>query len=158
MIEIIRSRVDGEGVIEQRITMKQGDEVKVRAGVFKDLVGILERPVSAAGRVRVLLQIMNALRIGVDVSRSLESTLDDIATTQLIEIQRYGKKLSSFTMFYMLLAIVLPSLGMTLFIVVSSLTSIALNSGIFFVLGFMLLLIQFVFIMMFRSIRPNINL
>lgn len=58
MIDIIRERVDGDGVIEQRITMKQGDEVKIRSGVFKDLIGILERPVSSAGRVRVLLQIM----------------------------------------------------------------------------------------------------
>lgn len=58
MIEIIRERVDGDGVIEQRITMKQGDEVKIRSGVFKDLIGILERPVSPAGRVRVLLRIM----------------------------------------------------------------------------------------------------
>ncbi|MFA4971045.1 MAG: transcriptional activator RfaH [bacterium] len=58
MIDIIRERVDGDGVIEQRITMKQGDEVKIRSGVFRDLVGILEKPVSAVGRVRVLLQIM----------------------------------------------------------------------------------------------------
>jgi len=58
MIDIIRERVDGSGVIEQSITMKKGDEVKIRSGVFRDLVGILERPVSSAGRVRVLLQIM----------------------------------------------------------------------------------------------------
>ena len=58
MIDIIRERVDGSGVIEQSITMQKGDEVKIRSGVFKDLVGILERPVSPAGRVRVLLQIM----------------------------------------------------------------------------------------------------
>jgi transcriptional antiterminator RfaH len=58
MIEIIRSRMDGEGVIEQRLTMKKGDPVRIRGGVFLDLVGILEKPVSAAGRVRVLLKIM----------------------------------------------------------------------------------------------------
>jgi transcriptional antiterminator NusG len=58
MIAIIRGRMDGEGVIEQRLTMDKGDEVRIRGGVFRDLIGILERPVSAAGRVRVLLQIM----------------------------------------------------------------------------------------------------
>jgi len=58
MIEIIKERVDGQDVIEQRITMQKGDEVKIRSGVFRDLIGILERPVSPAGRVRVLLQIM----------------------------------------------------------------------------------------------------
>ena len=59
MIEIIRERMDGEGIIEQAITMAKGDEVRIRSGVFKDLVGILEKPVSAAGRVKVLLKIMH---------------------------------------------------------------------------------------------------
>jgi len=107
---------------------------------------------------RVLLQIMNALHIGIDVSRSLEATLDEIANEQLIEIQKYGKKLSSFTMFYMLLAIVIPSLGMTLFIVVSSLTSFNIGSAVFFLIGFFIVMIQVFFVILFRAIRPNINI
>ncbi|MFH1829303.1 MAG: transcription termination/antitermination NusG family protein [Pseudomonadota bacterium] len=59
MIHIIKERTDGQDVIEQRITMNKGDEVRIRSGVFRDLVGILEKPVSAAGRVRILLKIMN---------------------------------------------------------------------------------------------------
>lgn len=58
MIEIIRCRMDGDGVIEQRLTMQKGDEVRIRTGPFRDLVGILEKPVTATGRVRVLLHIM----------------------------------------------------------------------------------------------------
>lgn len=59
MIEIIRERMNGDGIIEQRMTMNKGDEVRIRSGVFKDLVGILDKPVSAAGRVKVLLRIMH---------------------------------------------------------------------------------------------------
>lgn len=59
MIDIIRSRLGAGGVIEQRLTMKKGDNVRIKSGAFKELIGILEKPVSAAGRVRVLLQIMN---------------------------------------------------------------------------------------------------
>ena len=58
MIALIRGRVDADGVIEQRLVMKKGDAVRIRTGMFRDLVGILEKPVSAAGRVKVLLQIM----------------------------------------------------------------------------------------------------
>lgn len=58
VIEIIRERMNAEGVIEQRLIMKKGDAVRIRGGVFRDLVGILDKPVSAAGRVRVLLKIM----------------------------------------------------------------------------------------------------
>ncbi len=58
MIDIIRDRVDEDGVIEQGLVMKKGDEVRVRSGVFKDLIGILEKPVSASGRVKILLKAM----------------------------------------------------------------------------------------------------
>ncbi len=59
MIDIIRERVGEDGVIEQGLVMKKGDCVRVRGGVFKDLIGILDKPVSSAGRVRVLLQVMH---------------------------------------------------------------------------------------------------
>lgn len=59
MIDILKERVSDEDIIEQRITMNKGDEVRVRSGIFQDLVGILEKPVSAAGRVKVLLKIMH---------------------------------------------------------------------------------------------------
>lgn len=58
VVAIIMERVNKEGVLEQSLMFKKGDAVRVRKGPFRDLVGILEKPVSAAGRVRVLLEIM----------------------------------------------------------------------------------------------------
>lgn len=58
MIEIIKERVGADGCIEQRLILKKGDAVRIRGGLFRDLIGILDRPVSTAGRVRVLLNIM----------------------------------------------------------------------------------------------------
>ncbi|RME52877.1 hypothetical protein D6783_03635 [Candidatus Woesearchaeota archaeon] len=106
----------------------------------------------------ILFQITNAIKIGVDVSKFLEATLDEIANQQLIEIQRYGKKLNGITMFYMLLAIVVPSLGLTLFILVASLISLEVNLTLYSLLIFILLIIEFVFISMFKTIRPNVNI
>jgi pilus assembly protein TadC len=107
---------------------------------------------------RILFQITNALKIGIDVTGTLQAVLEEITNEQLTEIQRYGKKLNSFTMFYMLLAIVLPSLGMTLFIVVASLTSISVGPVLFFAVGIVFLFIQIIFITLFRAIRPAVNL
>ncbi len=107
---------------------------------------------------KILFQITNALKIGVDVSVSLEATLEEITQEQLVEIQRYGKKLNSLTMFYMLLAVVAPSLGITLFSVIASMISINMNFQTFFVILFFLFLMQIMFISLFRSIRPNLNL
>lgn len=58
IIEVIKSRVSEGGIIEQK-TFKVGDQIKVKRGYLRDLIGILERPVSDSGRAAVLLQLFN---------------------------------------------------------------------------------------------------
>jgi pilus assembly protein TadC len=107
---------------------------------------------------KVLFQINNALKIGIDVTQNLEAVLEEIAAEQLVEIQRYGKKLNSLTLFYMLLAVVVPSLGMTMFIVVAGLVSLDIGPSSFFVFAFFLIIIELAFLSIFKSIRPNVNI
>lgn len=58
LIACIRERVNKEGVLEQGLVFKKGDPVRIKRGPLRDLIGVLEKPVSASGRVRVLLDIM----------------------------------------------------------------------------------------------------
>jgi pilus assembly protein TadC len=116
---------------------------------------------SASNRFRkILFNITNAIKIGIDVSNSLGSILDEISDEQLIEIQRYGKKLNSLTMFYMLLAIILPSLGMTMAAVIFSMLPNMgyLASKMYWIFGVLLIFIQITFISMFKGARPNVNI
>ncbi|MDD3174904.1 MAG: type II secretion system F family protein [Candidatus Nanoarchaeia archaeon] len=106
---------------------------------------------------KILFQMTNALKIGIDVTEFLDATLDEISDEQMLEIMKYGKKLSSLTMFFMLLAIIVPSLGMTLFVVVASLVSIKLDMMLFLIIALILAAIQFMFITLFRSARPNME-
>ncbi len=107
---------------------------------------------------KILFQISNALRIGIDVTQFLEATLNEIADEQMIEINRYGKKLNSVTLFYMLLAVVLPSLGLTIFTVVATLAGITVNMTFFLVILLFLIILQSIFLVVYKSIRPNINI
>ncbi len=107
---------------------------------------------------KILFQITNSLKIGMDVSQSLEASLDQISDEQLIEIQRYGKKLSSVTMFYMLGAVVLPSLGLTIFVVIASMVNIKADLTLFSLILFFLIIIELIFMSVFRAIRPNVNI
>jgi len=107
---------------------------------------------------KILFQINNALKIGIDVTQFLSATLNEIAEEQLIEINRYGKKLNSVTLFYMLLAVVLPSLGLTIAIVVSSLAGINIDMTMFLAILFFLAILQIMFLVVYKSIRPNINI
>lgn len=107
---------------------------------------------------KILFQITNALKIGTDVTNFLDAILDDIADQQLIEIKRYGKKLNSITMFYMLFAVVMPSLGMTMLIVIISLVNVPIVKQHFLLVLILLIFLQFIFITTFRNIRPNMNI
>lgn len=107
---------------------------------------------------RILFQISNALKIGVDVTNFLEAILDEIAQDQLLEVQKYGKKLSGLTMFYMLFAVVIPSLGITMFITVVSLVNVPVDAGLLVLFLFALIVMELAFISIFKSIRPNVNI
>lgn len=107
---------------------------------------------------KILFQIHNALRLGIDVTQSLESVLEEITEDQLLAIERYGKKLSSVTLFYMLLGVVFPSLGMTIMTVLISFTNITLSLTMFMVIVFFVAVINFLFITVFKGIRPKVNI
>ena len=58
VIEFIQARMGSEGVVRVLPMFKQGDVVRITHGPFEGLVGIIERPVSRQGRVRVLMDLL----------------------------------------------------------------------------------------------------
>jgi len=108
----------------------------------------------------VLFQISNAIKIGIDVSEPLSKTLDEISHEQMIEIQRYGKKLNSLSIFYMLAAIVMPSIGVAMFAVIGSLIGFGgeIAGKLFFVVLMALVILQLMFLIIFKSARLTVNL
>ncbi len=107
---------------------------------------------------RILFQVNTALKVGIDVSVPLTNVIEEITAEQLTEIQRYGKKLNSLALFYMLLAIVLPSIGMAIFVVVGGLLGLPIDRDIFLVVTGILVLVQLVFISIFKTSRLSVNL
>ena len=107
---------------------------------------------------KILFHINNALKLGIDVTKPLKSALDDITKEQGIEIERYGKKLNTVVIFYMIVAIILPSIGMTLFIVLSSFINFTISTNHFIITIVFIMLVQFMFISVFKSVRPTVHL
>ena len=107
---------------------------------------------------KILFHINNALKLGIDVTKPLGAVLEEITREQETEIKRYGKKLNSMVIFYMLAAIVIPSIGMTLFIVISSFINFTITINHFLAIIFFILVMELLFISLFRGIRPTVNL
>jgi len=106
----------------------------------------------------VLRQILNALRTGIDVSGSLKKILDQITREQQIEIKEYSKKLNSLVLFYLLAACVMPSLGISMFLVVGSLVHLTFDFKTYLLIWSIMLLLQLFFLGMVKSIKPAVEI
>jgi len=107
---------------------------------------------------RSLWQIVNGMKTGADIGRLIEDVMNGISDEQLTQIQKYGGQLSPLALFYMLIAVIAPSLGTTFIIVLSSF--IALEAQfvkiIFYGILVMTLFLQFMFMGMIKARRPSL--
>jgi len=107
---------------------------------------------------RVLWQISNGLRSGSDMSIVMKDSIDNLNKEQAIQIQSYGSKLNPLVMFYMLVAVILPSLGLTFLTIISSMLGL---SGTMIKLMYLAVfafavLIQIMFLGMIKTRRPSL--
>lgn len=107
---------------------------------------------------RIIWEIKNAVETGVDITNALRGIVDQITAEQIIEIQKYSKKLNSLTLFYMILAVVMPSLGMTLAVIITSFLNVQVSLTILMFIAFMLAFLQYFFLSLFKSIRPSVEM
>lgn len=107
---------------------------------------------------KMLWQILNSLKTGADISSSLSAVIDQITREQIIEVKRYGRKLNPLAMFYMIIAVILPSIGTTMMIVISSFVDIHLNLTSLLLIASALGFMQFMFIAAIKSSRPAVAL
>lgn len=107
---------------------------------------------------RILFHINNALQLGIDITKPLESVLDELTREEELEIKKYGKKLNTLVIFYMLAAVIIPSLGVAMFIVISSFINSPIDLKGLLLFIFFIVVLQFIFITFFKSARPMVNL
>lgn len=103
---------------------------------------------------RAIWQLVNALKAGSDVAKALEGIVDNLVKEQLIAIRKYGQELNPYTMMYMLFAVILPSLGITFLIIISSFTGITVPPLIFPFILLVLVIFQFFYIGLIKTKRP----
>lgn len=106
---------------------------------------------------KILWQIINSIRTGADVSKSLYSVVDQITKGQVSEVNKYGKKLNPLAMFYMIIAVIMPSLGVTMIIILSSFIKFELSLTILISMALFLGFVQFMFISIVKLSRPAIE-
>lgn len=107
---------------------------------------------------RVLWQIINSLNSGGEVNKALEGVIEQISREQIIEIEEYAKKLNPMAMFYMMVAIIMPTLGMAIFTVVINFMAIEISVWTLVMLACFFGFMQLMFLNVIKSKRPSIDI
>lgn len=107
---------------------------------------------------KVFWQILNTINTGADVSKPLNSVLQQIIREQQIEVEEYGRRLNPMAMFYMMVAVILPSLGTTMLIIFSTFTGFEIGLAILLTIAGLVGFVQFMFFAMIKSTRPAVEM
>lgn len=106
---------------------------------------------------RAMWQMINALKSGTDISDTLETLVDSMVKQQKLEVKRYGKELNPYILVYLMVAVIMPSLGVTFLIVLSTFTGVGLNRFTFYQILGGLILFQIFFLNFVSSKRPEVK-
>lgn len=107
---------------------------------------------------RAVWQIVNGMKSGADMSSVIKEVISALSEEQVIQIQRYGSQLNPLAMFYMLVAVILPTLGVTFLIIISSFIALSAETTkmVFWGLYAIVLFFQIMFMGIVKARRPNL--
>ncbi|MFH0875718.1 MAG: type II secretion system F family protein [archaeon] len=106
---------------------------------------------------KIFWQISNSISTGSDVIRPINNVIETLIREQQIAVSEYGRKLNPLAMFYMLIAVVSPSLGITLVTILSIFMGFKLSLPLLLTIAGLLGFIQFMFVAMISSSRPAVE-
>jgi len=132
---------------------------KINTGIAEDIAlqDVADNTTSQYFR-RLAWQMISAMRSGSDMSSALDAILDQISKEQIVEIKKYGQKLNPIAMFYMIMAVILPSLGITLGITLAGFVGVKLSFSLLLLIGAALGFMQYMFLTVIKSARPDIEM
>jgi flagellar protein FlaJ len=105
---------------------------------------------------RALWQIVNGMRAGADVSLVLAESVDSLTEAQSIQIRNYESQMKLLSLVYMMLGVIVPALGITFLIVLSSFPQIQITELYFWVLLAFVGVAQFMYLGIVKSKRPTL--
>lgn len=58
VVDCLRERAQGGDLFRSRSTFRSGDQVEIKIGPLAGLLAVIDRPIPASGRIKVLLEIL----------------------------------------------------------------------------------------------------
>jgi Flp pilus assembly protein TadB len=107
---------------------------------------------------RAIWQIINGMKEGSTINEVMERVIENLTQEQVIQIEKYGSQLNPLAMFYMMGAVILPTLAITFFIVLASFIGLSdlLVKGVFVGLLCFVVFFQIIFSGIIKTKRPSL--
>ncbi|EEZ92988.1 MAG: type II secretion system protein [Candidatus Parvarchaeum acidiphilum ARMAN-4] len=130
---------------------------EIESGVpQEDALDHLARRVPSQSLRRTIDIMLNAIKSGSDVAGTLSLINDMLIKKQQSDMKSYAGELTPMSMAYMLISVVMPSLGMSVFIILGSLAHFNTVAIIYIIPPF-LLMFQIFFMGMVGNRRPSVG-
>lgn len=106
---------------------------------------------------RITWQLVNAMRAGSSIENALVSFVDSLVDYQERQIKNYTAELNMFALMFLLFAVAIPSMGLTVLVIMSAFAGLGLNQYTFIVMVAVCIVIQVIMISMIEGRRPRIE-
>src|SRR3989344_3421537 len=105
---------------------------------------------------RAIWQLVNGLKAGSDTSVVMQALVENLSKEKSNQVRKYGNSLKLLSLLYMMLGAIIPALGLTFLIILSTFPQIAISEEVFWgMLGF-IVLGQFMYLGIIKSSRPTL--
>jgi len=132
-------------------------EINTGIDMEKALENMTKRTKSTYLR-RSLWQLVNTLKVGASLEGALKTIIEDLTRDQKSKIKDYAKELNLWTLLYMLFAVAIPTLGVTMLVVLSGFAGFGVSGGTFTFLVIVVIIIQIAIIGFIKTRRPVVQL
>jgi hypothetical protein len=107
----------------------------------------------------IMEKIKSSILTGSDIKKSLRDLMQEMVNEKVLDIKKYGKKLSPATMMYMIFGTIAPALGATMFVIATSFIGGGeyLAKVLLMIMGFLLVMVQISFYFLFSQMRPRVG-
>ncbi|MFH1209849.1 MAG: type II secretion system F family protein [archaeon] len=103
-------------------------------------------------------QIMSSMQTGGDISVAISQIVEQISREQMINLKQYNKRLNPLVMFYLMIAVIIPSLGIAMLSLLSTFLGFTLSFGSLIGIAVFVAITQLFFLTMVKASRPGIAL
>ncbi len=105
---------------------------------------------------RVIWQLVNGLKAGSDISVIMVALVQDLSREKGNQVRKYGNSLKLLSLLYMMLGAIIPALGLTFLIILSTFPQIKITEGVFWGMLAFIGVGQFMFLGIIKSSRPTL--